>query len=56
MPITEDISLPSFQELDVQDVNVSQPVLVASGPYFGKYCDQQSKVNKFYFIFNPICI
>uniref|UniRef100_A0A6P6YKK6 NADH dehydrogenase [ubiquinone] 1 alpha subcomplex subunit 8-like n=1 Tax=Dermatophagoides pteronyssinus TaxID=6956 RepID=A0A6P6YKK6_DERPT len=43
MPITEDISLPSFQELDVQDINVSQPVLVASGPYFGKYCDQQSK-------------
>ena len=45
MPVTEDIQLPSYDELDVQDVNISQPVLVASGTYFGKYCDEQSKVN-----------
>lgn len=45
MPITENINLPTFQELDVEDVNISQPVMVAAGPYFGKYCDQQSKVN-----------
>lgn len=52
MPITEDIQLPTFDELDVQDVNVSQPVLLASGVYFGKYCDLQSKVClAFIFIF-----
>lgn len=44
MPITENIQLPSYDELDVQDVNISQSVLVASGTYFGKYCDAQSKV------------
>ncbi|KAI7694030.1 NADH dehydrogenase [ubiquinone] 1 alpha subcomplex subunit 8 [Sarcoptes scabiei] len=43
MPLTENINLPTFEELDVQDVNISQPVLIASGPYFGKYCDHQSK-------------
>lgn len=45
MPVTEDIELPTFQELDVQDVNLSHPVLVASGVYFGKYCDEVSKVS-----------
>ena len=55
MPITESVTLPTFDELDVQDVNISHPVLVASGAYFGKYCDQQSKVCYFEYS-HPICI
>ncbi|KAH9398309.1 ndufa8, NADH-ubiquinone oxidoreductase complex I 19kd subunit [Tyrophagus putrescentiae] len=43
MPVTESINLPSYDELDVQDVNISQPVLLASARFFGKYCDFQSK-------------
>jgi len=43
MPITENIQLPTFDELDVQDVNISAPVLLAAGTYFGAYCDLESK-------------
>lgn len=45
MPVTEDLTLPEYDELDVQDVNISQSVMVSSGIYFGKYCDQPSKVS-----------
>ena len=44
MPITESIQLPTFEELDVPDLTISHPVMVAAGTFFGKYCDQQSKV------------
>ena len=49
MPVTESINLPSYDELDVQDVNISQPVLLASARFFGKYCDFQSKVRFLFF-------
>ncbi|CAG2163140.1 unnamed protein product [Oppiella nova] len=43
MTITDDVQLPTYEELDVQEINVSQPVLKASAMHFGKYCDQISK-------------
>ncbi len=51
MPVTESINLPSYDELDVQDVNISQPVLLASARFFGKYCDFQSKVRFLFFCY-----
>jgi len=43
MTITEDIPLPTYEELTVPEVNVSAPVLRATGMHLGKYCDEQSK-------------
>jgi hypothetical protein len=44
MPITDEVQLPTYEELDCQEINISQPVLKASAMHFGKYCDQKSKV------------
>jgi len=43
MAITDEIPMPTMEELTVQEVNVSSPVLRASAMHFGKYCDEQSK-------------
>ncbi|XP_054161772.1 NADH dehydrogenase [ubiquinone] 1 alpha subcomplex subunit 8-like [Oppia nitens] len=43
MPITDDVQIPTYEELDVQEINISQPVLKASAMHFGKYCDHISK-------------
>ena len=56
MPITDDVQLPTFEELDVQEINVSQPVLKASAVHFGKYCDQISKVLFLISIYNLLLI
>ncbi len=45
MPFTEDFYLPSEEELKVQEINVSTPVLKAGAIHFGKYCDEQCKVS-----------
>ena len=47
MSFTNEDYLPSFEELDVPDLQVTSSVLRASGVYFGKYCDNISKVNLF---------
>ena len=44
MPVTDEVQIPTYEELDVQEINISQPVLKASALHFGKYCDMQSKV------------
>ena len=48
MVLTNDLELPSYEELTVPEVRLSSPILRASGVYFGKYCDEISKVNYCY--------
>lgn len=48
MVITDTVELPTYDELNIQEVNVTSPYLRASGAYFGKYCDEQSKVKNRY--------
>jgi len=44
MPInTDEVVMPSMEELEVKEINVSSPILRASGVYLGKYCDEQCK-------------
>ena len=45
MPFTEAEHLPSFEELDVQELNMTAAPLRAGAHHLGKYCDNQSKVN-----------
>lgn len=47
MPFTEDYYLPSQEELTVQEINLSAPLLKAGAVHFGKYCDEQCKVSKY---------
>ena len=44
MVLTDDIILPSDEELTVQEINVSSPVLRATAAYMGYYCDEKCKV------------
>ncbi|UYV75319.1 NDUFA8 [Cordylochernes scorpioides] len=43
MPLTEHHVMPSEEELTVQEINVSGPMLVAASLHMGKYCDEYSK-------------
>lgn len=45
MTTTPDHILPSYEELNVEEVNISTAALRAGSLYFGKYCEEQSKVN-----------
>lgn len=45
MPFTHADYLPSYEELDVKEVNLSSVPLKAGAIQFGKYCDNQSKVS-----------
>ena len=45
MPITEDLWLPSEQELKVQEIDLTTPSLKAGAIHFGKYCHEQCKVS-----------
>lgn len=42
MPVYNETNLPTFEELKVEEVNLSTPVMRAGGIHFGKYCEQQS--------------
>jgi len=44
MPFKNSDWLPSYEELEVQEIEMSTPVLRAGAHHFGKYCDNQSKV------------
>lgn len=55
MPMPTDASLPPKEELEVKEINVSSPILRASGVFLGKYCDEQCKVRFDWFDFEPIC-
>jgi len=39
--------LPTYEELDVQEVRMSAGPLRAGAYHFGKYCDNQCKVSAF---------
>ncbi|VVC91544.1 NADH dehydrogenase [ubiquinone] 1 alpha subcomplex subunit 8-like [Leptidea sinapis] len=39
MVITNNVHLPDCSELNVQEVDLSSPVLLAAGPYLGKDCE-----------------
>lgn len=43
MPFTNQDYLPTYEELDVEDVNVSAAPLKASAHHLGKFCDNQCK-------------
>lgn len=45
MAVTEDVVLPSNEELTVQEITVSSPYLRATANYMGYYCDDKCKVN-----------
>ena len=44
MVLTDDVELPSDEELTVKEINLSSPIMRASAVYLGKYCDEQCKV------------
>ena len=46
MVVTRDITLPSDEELTVQEVNVSTPGLRAAAFHMGKYCESVNNVSK----------
>ncbi|KAI1290157.1 NADH dehydrogenase [ubiquinone] 1 alpha subcomplex subunit 8 [Halotydeus destructor] len=43
MAITDDVIIPSDEELTVQEINVSSPVLRATSNYLGFVCDEKCK-------------
>jgi NADH dehydrogenase (ubiquinone) 1 alpha subcomplex subunit 8 len=45
MVLTENIELPSDQELNVQEVNLTYPVLQAAAFHLGKYCEWKNNVS-----------
>lgn len=52
MPFQEDFYLPSEEDLKVQEINLSAPILKAGAVHFGKYCDEQCKV----FFFSSVVV
>ena len=45
MAFTFDDWLPTYEELDVQEVKLTASPLRAGAHHFGKYCDDQCKVS-----------
>lgn len=43
MPFSDADYLPSFEELEVEEINLSSAPLRAASHHLGKYCDNQSK-------------
>lgn len=55
MTATNETYLPTYEELYVPPLNISSAALRAGAPYFGKFCDQESKVYwKRFFFFNKV--
>lgn len=44
MGITEDVNLPTEEELTVKEVTLSAPCLKAGAFHYGKYCEDQNNV------------
>ncbi|KAF4521579.1 hypothetical protein B566_EDAN001299 [Ephemera danica] len=42
MVVTQDINLPTEEELTVQEVNLSSPALRAGSFHLGKYCEKEN--------------
>lgn len=49
MVLTNDVFLPSEEELTVPEVNLSGPALRAGAFHLGKYCENQNNVINFIF-------
>lgn len=45
MVLTEDIVLPTDEDLTVQEVNVSTPYLKAASMFLGKHCEVVNNVS-----------
>lgn len=45
MVLTENIELPSFEELTVQEINLTYPVLQAAAFHLGKYCESKNNAS-----------
>jgi len=43
MVITKDVWLPSYGELETEEIKLSSPALKAGAVHFGQYCDHESK-------------
>ncbi|XP_055337031.1 NADH dehydrogenase [ubiquinone] 1 alpha subcomplex subunit 8-like [Paramacrobiotus metropolitanus] len=43
MVLTKDVYLPSYEDLTVEEINMSSPALKAGAQHFGKYCDEPCK-------------
>lgn len=52
MVVPKDFTLPSNEELTVEEINVSYPVLHAASFYVGKKCELDNNVSSFVFIVN----
>jgi hypothetical protein len=49
---TENLQLPSDEELTVPEVNLSSPALRAGAFHMGKYCENQNNVSFVFWIHN----
>ncbi len=47
MVLTEETSLPTVEELSVQEINVSTPYLKAASMFLGKQCETVNNVSHF---------
>ncbi len=45
MPFTSEDYLPSYAELEVEEIDMTAAPLRAGAHHFGKYCDTQCKVS-----------
>lgn len=45
MVLTENIKFPSNDELDVQEINLTFPVLQAAAFHLGKFCEDKNDVS-----------
>ena len=45
MTATNQTYLPTYEELYVEPLNITSAALKAGAPYFGLFCDRQSKVS-----------
>jgi len=43
MPVTDGYIIPPDEEMTVQEITISSPVLRAAATYLGKYCDEKCK-------------
>lgn len=52
MGITDDVWLPSDEELTVQEIPLSGPALKAGAFHMGKACEFENNVRLFYYLIN----
>ena len=50
MSVTNDAYLPTYEELYVQPLNLTSPVLKAGAIHFGEFCKKESNVRIILFL------